>query len=52
MEETLTFILVFGESAVQLPVVEVMIGMSAFLIGFIPKWSSGIRLYLVYSCIT
>lgn len=52
MDKPLSLELVFGASAVQLPAITVMIGVSAFLIGFIPKWSSVIWLYLVYSFMT
>lgn len=52
MDKPLSLELVFGASAVQLPAIAVMIGVSAFLIGFILKWSSVIWLYLVYSFMT
>ncbi|MGN7410695.1 ABC transporter permease [Sporosarcina sp. SAFN-010] len=52
MAEPLTIATVFGASAVQLPAIAVMIGVSSLLIGIAPRWSSLVWLYIVYSFVT
>ncbi|MBD7909290.1 ABC transporter permease [Sporosarcina gallistercoris] len=52
MEEPLSAALIFAASAVQIPAILVMIGLSSLLIGIAPKWNSLVWLYLVYSFVT
>ncbi|REB08604.1 ABC transporter permease [Sporosarcina sp. BI001-red] len=52
MDEPLSLVIVFGASAVQLPAIAVMIGLSALFIGIAPRWSSLVWLYVLYSFVT
>ncbi|MCM3756181.1 ABC transporter permease [Sporosarcina aquimarina] len=52
MAEPLTSASVFGASAVLLPAIAVMIGVSCLIVGIAPRWSSLVWLYIVYSFIT
>lgn len=52
MDNPLSATLVFLSSAVQIPAILVMVGLSAMGVGIAPKWSSLVWLYLVYSFVT